>query len=453
MTSRLTFHGGAGEVTGSNFLLDTGSLKVLVECGLFQGHLTGENKNYEPFSYDPKEIKALFVTHAHLDHTGRIPKLVRDGFRGDIFSTAPTKDLAELVLRDSIAILEEEAKKTGKKILYTNADIDAALALWKTVGYHEEVALPDGVCVELKNTGHILGSAMFEFTRGGSSIVFTGDIGNTPDPILPNSEPLLRAKYLVMEGVYGDRPHEDREIRRERIEDIVEDTVKEKGVLLIPAFSIERAQEMLFEIKTMVEARRIPPVPVFLDSPLAIDATELYRKYRNFLKKDISDGAGLGRSIFSFPNLHKTRDVEESKRIADTPDPKIIIAGSGMSSGGRILFHEKKYLSFPTTILLLVGYQAPGSLGRMLEEGVKEVVILGEKIKVQARIEKVTGYSSHADSDALFSFVVPMADTAKKVFIVNSEPKTAAFFSQRLQDYLGITAVAPQEGDSVELDF
>ncbi|MBI1998828.1 MAG: MBL fold metallo-hydrolase [Parcubacteria group bacterium] len=453
MTARLTFYGGAGEVTGSNFLLDAGSFKVLVECGLFQGKMTGENKNYEPFPYDPKEIYALFVTHAHLDHTGRIPKLVKDGFRNSIYSTAPTRDLAELVLRDGVGILEEEAKKTRREPLYTNADIDAALALWKTIEYHEEVSLPDGVSVEMKNTGHILGSGMFEFTRGENVIVFTGDIGNTPDPILPNHEPLLRAKYLVMESVYGDKPHEDREIRRERIEDIVEDTVKEKGVLLIPAFSIERAQEMLFEIKTMIEARRIPPVPVFLDSPLAIDATELYRKYRNFLKKDVSDGAGLGRSIFSFPNLHKTRDSEESKRIADAPDPKIIIAGSGMSSGGRILFHEKKYLSLPTTTLLLVGYQAPGSLGRMLEERVKEVVILGEKIKVQARIEKVTGYSSHADSDALFSFVVEMADTAEKVFVVNSEPKTAAFFSQRLQDYLGITAVAPQEGESVELEF
>src|SRR3989338_5830881 len=214
MASRLTFHGGAGEVTGSNFLLDTGSFKVLVECGLFQGRMTGENKNYKPFPYDPKEIQALFVTHAHLDHTGRIPKIVRDGFRGDIFSTAPTKDLAELVLRDSITIFEEGKKKAGREPLYTNADIDAALALWKTVGYHEEIALPDGVSVELKNTGHILGSAMFEFTRGESTIVFTGDIGNTPDPILPNHEPLLRAKYLVMEGVYGDKPHEDREIRR-----------------------------------------------------------------------------------------------------------------------------------------------------------------------------------------------------------------------------------------------
>lgn len=453
MKSKLTFYGGAGEVTGSNFLLDTGSLKVLVECGLFQGNKIGEDKNYTPFPYDPKGIHALFVTHAHLDHTGRIPKLVRDGFRGDIFSTAPTKDLAEIVLRDGISILEAEAKKMGKEPLYTNADIDTALARWKTVGYHEEISLPDGVSVEMKNTGHILGSAMFEFTRGGRTIVFTGDIGNTPDPILPNHEPVLHAKYLVMEGVYGDKPHEDRAIRRERIEDIIENIVREKGALLIPAFSIERAQEILFEIKTMLEERRIPPVPVFLDSPLAIDATELYRKHRNFLKKDINDGTGLGRSIFSFPGLRKTKTAEESKNIADAPDPKIIIAGAGMSNGGRILFHEKKYLPIPTTTLLLVGYQAPGSLGRQLEEGIKDVEILGEKIRVQAQVEIVTGYSSHADSDALFSFVVQMADTAEKVFVVNSEPKTAAFFSQRLKDYLGITAVAPQEGDSTELEF
>lgn len=453
MSSRLTFYGGAGEVTGSNFLLDTRSSKLLVECGLFQGSAASEAKNYEPFPYNPKDIRALFVTHAHLDHTGRIPKLVRDGFRGDIFSTAPTKDLAELALRDSAVILGVEAKKTGREPLYTSTDIDAALALWKTADYHEEIPLPDGVSVEMKNTGHILGSAMFEFTRGKNIIVFTGDIGNTPSPILPNAEPILHAKYLIMEGVYGDKPHEDKEIRRERIEDVVENVVKEKGVLLIPAFSIERTQEMLFEIKTMIEEHRIPPVPVFLDSPLAIDATELYRKYRSFLKKDVSDGTGLGRAIFSFPGLQKTKTAEESKRIADEIAPKIIIAGAGMSNGGRILYHEKKYLSLPTTTLLLVGYQAPGSLGRMLEEGVKEVTILGEKVPVKARVEKIEGYSSHADKEALFSFVVEIADTAEKVFVVNSEPKTAAYFSQRLQDYLGIAAAAPQEGDSAELEF
>lgn len=453
MSSRLTFYGGAGEVTGSNFLFDTGSSKLLIECGLFQGNKTSEDKNYEPFPYSPKDVHALFITHAHLDHTGRIPQLVRDGFQGDIFSTAPTKDLAELALRDSTVILEEEAKKTGREPLYTNANIDAALALWKTADYHEEIPLSDGVSVEMKNTGHILGSAMFEFTRGKNIVVFTGDIGNTPSPILPNAEPILHAKYLVMEGVYGDKPHEDRAIRRERIEDVVENVVKEKGVLLIPAFSIERTQEMLFEIKTMTEEHRIPPIAVFLDSPLAIDATELYRKYRSFLKKDVSDGTGLGRSIFSFPGLQKTKTVEESKHIADEPLPKIIIAGAGMSNGGRILHHEKKYLPLPTTTLLLVGYQAPGSLGRMLEEGIKEVTILGEKIQVKARVEKIEGYSSHADKEALFSFVVEMADTAEKVFVVNSEPKTAAFFSQRLKDYLGITAIAPQEGDSAELEF
>jgi len=453
MKSTLTFHGGAGTVTGSNFLLDTGAAKILVDCGLFQGEAVGAEKNREPFPYNPKDINALFVTHAHLDHTGRIPQLARDGFRGTIYSTAPTKDLAELILRDSLGILGKEAHGGKRESLYTNKDIDSALALWKTIGYHEEMPLPDGVTAELENTGHILGSAMVEFSRGESNIIFTGDIGNTPDPILPDPEPLHHARYLVMEGVYGDTPHENREHRREALEDVVENTIREHGTLLIPAFSIERTQEILFEIKTMTEEHRIPPVPVFLDSPLAIDATELYRKHQSFLKKGLRKDGDGEETLFNFPGLRKTYTTDESKQIKETPAPKIIIAGSGMSNGGRIVFHEKEYLPLPTTTLLLVGYQAPGSMGRALLEGAKEVRVLGEKVPVRARTENVSAYSSHADREALFAFAVGVADTAEKVFIVCSEPKTGAFFSQRLRDYLGVAASAPQEGDTVELEF
>ncbi len=397
-------------------------------------------------------MEALFVTHAHIDHTGRIPKLVRDGFKGTIFSTAPTKELAALVLRDGLEILEREGKEKRGEVLYGEKDIARALELWKTVGYHEEVLLPDGLSAELKNTGHILGSAMVEFSRGDAQVVFTGDLGNTPDSVLPDFEPLFKARYLVIEGVYGDTTHEGKESRRERLEDIVEGVIRKNGVLLIPAFSMERTQKMLFEIKTMMEEKRIPPVPVFLDSPLAIDATELYGKYREFLKKSARDGAKDG-AVFSFPELRKTRTRGESERIAHTPNPKIIIAGSGMSHGGRVLYHEKTYLPEETTTILLVGYQSPGGLGRELLEGARSVSIFGEKVAVNARVEKITGYSAHADRDALFAFVVQVADTAKKIFVVNAEPKTGAFFTQRLRDYLGIAAVAPQEGDSVELDF
>ena len=448
MATRLTFHGGAGTVTGSNFLLDTGGTKILVDCGFFQGAMDGEEaKNKEKFPYNPKEVEALFITHAHLDHTGRIPLLVREGFRGTIYSTAPTKDLAELILRDGIDVHGRE--EGGRDGFYTHADVDRALSLWRAIPYHEEVVLGGGVTAELKNTGHILGSAMVECMRGGKTIVFTGDLGNTPDPILPDAEPLTRADYLVMEAVYGDRPHEDKETRREKLEDIIEEAVRAKGVLLIPAFSIERTQEMLFEIKTMVDERRIPHLPVFLDSPLAIRATGVYQKYRGFLKKSV----GEGDAIFSFPGLTQTLTRDESSRIEKTPNPKIIIAGSGMSNGGRIVCHEKKYLADPTTILFLVGYQAPGTTGRALEEGAREVDILGSRVRVRAQVKKVSGYSSHADMEGLLQFAVGVADTVKTVFVINSEPKTGAFFAQRLRDYVGIRAEAPQEGDSVELEF
>jgi len=453
MDSKLTFYGGAGEVTGSNFLLEAGELKALVDCGLFQGCDTCDDKTRNPFPYDPVSIDYLFVTHAHLDHIGRIPKLIKDGFKGIIYSTPPTRDLTELALTDGLGILKKEAKLNGKPVLYTETDIAKTMSLWKTIQYHEKISLKEELSVLFKDAGHILGSSMVSFSRGGKTLVFTGDLGNSPAPLLRDTEDITGTDYLVMESVYGDRFHESRDERREILEDIIEETASRKGTLLIPAFSIERTQEILFEIERMIENQRIPPIPVFIDSPLAIKVIEIYKRHNDYFNKNVKNVIQSGNEIFSFKQLQFTSSVEDSKKINETKGPKIIIAGSGMSTGGRVIHHEKRYLNDPKVVLLIVGYQAPGSLGRILEEGANEVSILGEKIEVKARIVSLKGYSSHKDSDALVQFVERGVDSLKKVFVVMGEMKSATFLTQRLRDYLGVNAVTPLEGDSVNINF
>ena len=451
---KITFHGGTGLVTGANFLLESlagDGTKVLIDCGLIQGTKKEEELNWEPLPYKPSEMTALVVTHAHLDHIGRIPKLVKDGFKGVIYSTPATKEIAALSLEDSVGLLTREAERSGDEALYEERDIKAALSLWQTIDYHQPFKIGP-FSVVYRDSGHILGSAMAEFTVAGRKIVFTGDLGNSPSPILPDTEKITDADYLVMESVYGDRNHEDRNDRRAKLEDAIEETMKRGGTLVIPVFSIERTQEILFEVEQMIEQSRVPLVPVFLDSPLGIKVTEVYKKYKDDLNKAARQEAA-GDGIFHFPNLHLTLSTEESKAIMRSNPRKIIMAGSGMSTGGRILHHEKSYLPDPKSTLLLVGYQSVGTLGRLLQDGVKRVKILGEEIEVKAKVDNIQGYSGHKDSDHLLDFVHQTGDTVKKVFVVMGEPKSSLFLVQRIRDYLGLNASAPVPGESVELSW
>lgn len=450
----ITFYGGVGEVTGANFLFkdEPSGLSILVDCGLFQGNKAFDEKNSTPFAYDPKTIDYLFVTHAHLDHIGRIPKLVKDGFSGVIYSTAPTKEISEISLADSLNLFSKENDDTEP--FFNRADIDKALGLWKTAEYHETINLKEGLRVTLKDAGHILGSTMFEFARGEQRLVFTGDLGNSPSPLLPDTESIKGANYLVMESVYGDRNHEDRSDRQHLLEDAIEDTMRAGGTLMIPAFSVERTQEILFEIEGMMEQSRIPLVPVFLDSPMGIGVTAIYKKYSKYLndnvRQQVEEG---GDSLFRFPQLHETLSTDESKAILRANPKKIIMAGSGMSTGGRILHHEKNYLSDPRSTLLLVGYQQAGSLGRMLQDGIKTVKIMGETISVRAQIRVIHGYSAHKDSDNLLELVDGAKSTLKEVFVAMGETKSAMFLAQRIRDYLGVKARAPIADDVAEIEI
>ncbi len=452
---RVTFCGGAGMVTGANFLLTDGGLsgnKVLVDCGLIQGSRIAEEQNYAPFSYRPEEISVLLVTHAHLDHIGRIPKLIKDGFRGKIYSTAPTKEISELSLIDSLGVLSKEIRGSGKPLLYEQKDVALAMDLWQTLDYGESIELGEFL-VTPRNAGHILGSAMFEFKHqpSNTNIVFTGDLGNSPAPLLPDTELIKQAHYLIMESVYGDRNHEDRSNRRDLLEDAIENTMHRGGTLVIPAFSIERTQEMLYEIEHMMESSRIPLVPVFIDSPLAINVTKIYKKYDHYLSHRVEPIIQGHDGIFSFPQLRPTLSTEASRDIASLPQRKIIIAGSGMSNGGRVIHHEKQYLPDPKNALLLVGYQVAGSLGRQILDGAKFVKILGEQVPVRAEIINISGYSAHKDYQGLMEFVRQTGDSLEKVFVVIGEPKSSLYLAQSLRDYLGVDAVVPKAGDVVEI--
>lgn len=449
---KLTFCGGAGIVTGSNFLLESENKKLLIDCGLFQGSSVVDKENWDPFVYDPASIDALIITHAHIDHIGRIPKLVYEGFRGKIYSTAPTKDIALIMLQDAVRILRRD-KKHNLDRMYTKESIEKAMNAWQTISYHQTFSLGEGFDVALKDAGHILGSAMVEIIYNGKKIVFTGDLGNSPSPLLRDCETITDAHYLVIESVYGDRNHEGRDKRKQILEDVIEANYKNKGALVIPTFSLERSQELLFEINDLVENNHIPLMPFFFDSPLAIRLTDVYKKYQDYFNEGAKSLISSGDDIFIFPGLRSTPTTEESKRILGYPNPKIIIAGSGMSSGGRVVHHEKNYLPDPHSTLLLTGYQSLGTRGRVIQDGAKIVRILGKDVPVRANIVTISGYSGHKDLNHLFNFVQDTSDTVKKVFVVMGEPKSSLFFTQRLRDYLGLDAYAPKLGESVELEM
>lgn len=454
MSSVLGFYGGVGSVTGANFMLDTGKLAVLVDCGLVQGSEFAADINREPFVYDPTQVDVLLVTHAHADHIGRIPKLVKDGFHGIIYSTLPTKELARVMFDDALKIMEMEAERKNLAPLYGEEDIRTALTLWQTKNYQEEFTLEDSVTVRFRDAGHILGSALVEIERDNKKIVFTGDLGNVPQPLLGAPDIPQDYDYLIMESVYGDRSHEEVDERTSLLQGHIEATIKKQGTLIIPAFSLERTQGMLFEINNLIESGKIPPIKTFLDSPLAIRVTEIYRNSVSYLKPEVQEQIQNGDDIFAFDGLSFTETVKESSQIARTKGAKIIIAGSGMSHGGRIRGHERNYLGDPNTTLLLVGYQTTGSVGRLLQDGAKKIWIDNQQVKVKAKIATIRGYSGHADRDQLVDFVYKGGgEKAKQIFVTMGEERSSLFLTQRLRDYLGANAVAPEQNAEVEIDF
>ena len=448
----ISFYGATGDVTGANFLIEIAGKKLLVDCGLHQGEQADNDptSNYREFPYDPATIDILFVTHAHTDHIGKIPKLVRDGFRGVIYSTPPTKDISALMFDDALGLMERDAKEKEIKPMYDKNDIAKALELWKVVSYHNHLDIGNDISVQFYDAGHVLGSAMVEFSYGGKKLLCTGDLGNTPTTLLKDTEVFMEPNFLLMESVYGDRNH-DTEDRTKHLERVIEDVIQKKGTLIIPSFSLERTQEVLYELNNLIEDGHVARIPVYLDSPLAIGITEIYRGAKDYFNKTAKADILGGDDIFSFKGLEIAQTTDDSKAIFGAPDAKIIIAGSGMMNGGRVVHHARHYLPGAENTLLLVGYQAMGTLGRVIQSGADRVRIFGEEVPVRATIDTITGFSGHKGSDQLVDFVKSVSKNIETVYVVMGEPSSSEFLANRLRDQVAVNAVTPKEGERVEL--
>ncbi|HBK34771.1 MAG: RNA-metabolising metallo-beta-lactamase [Candidatus Uhrbacteria bacterium GW2011_GWE2_40_58] len=454
---KLSFHGAARGVTGSCFLLKTKDqngkdYQILIDCGMFQGARYADEANFEPFHFKVKEIDAVFITHAHADHTGRLPKLIAAGYKGPIYCTHPTRPLTRLVLEDSFHIMSENSRRNGDPLLYEQEDVAGVFEQCECVNYHEQITMGPGFTLMYHEAGHILGSAYISIETEGKRLVFSGDLGNNDVPILPDTEPLSQADYVVCESTYGHVLHEDPKGRTEILHQVIKETVEHKGVLLIPSFSIERTQEVLYEMDQIFEHTYHVKMPIFLDSPMAIRATELYRHYQQYLQFEANILEETDKDFFSFPNLHETLQTEESKAINDFPKPKVIIAGSGMMHGGRIMHHLIRYLPDTDCCLFIVGYQAEGTLGRQIFEGAKNVRIFGQEVKVQAQVKAIGAFSAHADQAKLTTWLQPIdGRLPKKIILVHGDPEPQQVFAAHLRHELRVEVVAPEFLEEIDL--
>jgi metallo-beta-lactamase family protein len=445
----ITFYGAVGGVTGSCELIDTGRSKVLVDCGLFQGSREAHDMNAEPFPFNPSELDALILTHAHVDHLGRIPYLVKQGFAGRIFATHPTRLLAKLMWQDTADVMRSDMVHYHRVPLYRRGDVGPAFDLVHGVGYGVPVRVTDDVTATFRDAGHVFGSSFVEIKAGERRLVFSGDLGNDHAPILRDTESITAGDVVVMESTYGNRRHEDARFRVDRLKKAIEDTVRRRGVLLIPAFSLERTQEILYELNGLAENGELPPVPIILDSPLAQRMMPIYRQFTEFYDRDAKELRDAGDDFLVFPGLEATKSPEESHAIKDRPKPKVIIAGSGMMHGGRIMSHLTDYLGDPQTTVLVVGFQAAGTVGRALTDGAERVTIDHETYEVKAKVEVIGSYSAHADADKLVRWVTSNGKPRLVVLNHGSDEARAAL-AERLRGE-GIEVRLPQLGDAIEV--
>ncbi len=463
--ARITFYGATGTVTGSRHLLELNGHQYLIDCGLFQGKKENRLKNWEPFPVSPGEIERVFLTHAHIDHTGYLPRFCKDGFIGQVHCTPPTHQLSEIMLKDSAHLQEEDARWANKKgfskhkpalPLYTVDDAEAALQLFAPIEYGDELFLDDTTRVKFKDAGHILGSAFLDIkTRIGRhprKILFSGDIGRPARPILRDPVQAFNVDYLVLESTYGNRLHEENH-PDDDLARIINESVERGGVLLIPAFAVGRTQTLLYVIRELEEQGKIPTLPIYVDSPMAIDATHIFEQ--RAADENLTSRILLleGVKIFHPKRLHICKSRHESKAINKITNRAIIISASGMATGGRILHHLVQRLPEERNTILFIGYQAEGTRGRTILEGHPTVKIHGEHIPVNARIETMTGYSGHADYREILAWLMGFNRPPEKTFIVHGEPDASAALAEKIREQFGWDVVVPQFGESYELDL
>jgi len=468
MHIKLSFLGAAQNVTGSRYLVETDSLRFLVDCGLHQEReLRG--RDWEPFPIPPDTIDAVFVTHAHLDHCGLLPKLVREGFRGRIYCTAATSEITKIILMDSAKLQMEDAEFKRKRHqregrrgpypempLYTTDDAQACFPLLSPINYGEPVHLGDGVAATFHDAGHILGSSMIKvmISQNGEkrTILFSGDVGRWNKPMLQDPTLFHQADYVLVESTYGDRLHERQETISNEFARLINSTVKAGGNILIPSFALERSQEVLYYLNELLIKDCIPHLVVFVDSPMAVSVTEVFQHHPELFDKEMMELIRQGRSPFDFPGLTMVRTVDQSKAINYITGTAMIIAGSGMCTGGRIKFHLVKNISRQESTILFVGYQAKGTLGREIVGGAKEVRILGQKHPVRARVAQINGFSAHADRDELFRWLSALQKPPRHLFIVHGEAEAAWQFADFLRERTGWEISVPEYQDDIILE-
>ncbi len=467
---KIQFLGAARVVTGSCFLLTTEKSKVLIDCGLFQGSENLEKLNYEEFQFNPAEIDFLILSHAHIDHSGRIPKLVKEGFEGQIICTKATSDLCEIMLLDSGHIQESDAKwenkkrsRAGKPLvepLYTAKDASASLRYFKPILYDQKIDLNDEMSIRFKDAGHILGSSIVELwiqEKGKTvKIVFSGDLGLPNKPILRDPEYIEEADYLIIESTYGNREHINVENRVEKLTEIIDSTVLRGGTVVIPSFAVGRTQELIYELNKYYEYNKnidaFMRIPIYIDSPMAVSATKIFQENSDCFDSEAKKLILSGDNPFEFQNLHYIRSQEDSMRLNSYDFPKVIISASGMCNAGRIRHHLKYNLWKKSNSIVFVGYQAEGTLGRMLMDGIKSVKLLGDKIAVEAEIHSIEGFSGHADQKGLINWMNGFKKLPKNIFIVHGESESSLGLSQAIEKHFNIEPIIPTMNSSYELD-
>lgn len=473
---KITFLGATRTVTGSNVLVETKDKKFIMDCGLYQGQEKEIMLNADQFLFDPKEIDFMLLSHAHIDHSGRIPKLYVDGFRGPIYATKATCDLCGIMLPDSGYIQESEVewlnrkrKREGKHEvppLYTYDDAVDSLSLLEKVQYDEIVQIDKNIKVRFTDAGHMLGSALIEVwvTEDGveQKIVFTGDLGNNDIPLLREPSTIADADILIMESTYGDRLHEEKVDKAKEFLDVVSSTLEKGGNVVIPSFAVGRTQEILYELQRSKqnddpefrkEFDEVMDAPVYVDSPLATSATEVFLKNLDCLDEFVQEDIRDGKKPLEFPGLRFTKSVEESKELNETANKTIIISASGMCEVGRIKHHLKHNLWRPESTILFVGYQAIGTLGRKIVDGAKTVKIFGEEIGIRANVKYIEAFSGHADKNGLLNFVEAFEKRPKQIFLVHGDEEAQRSLAEAISERFDIPVEIPMRGDMYEADL
>lgn len=461
----IQFLGAAGTVTGSKFLVDTGQTRFMVDCGMFQGAKKLRLLNWDPFPVAPSAVDHVILTHAHIDHVGMLPRFVRHGFQGPVWCTPATRDLAGLTLMDSGRLQEEDARFASKKgfskhqpplPLYTTEDAERAIKRLQAVDYDKELALRDHTQIRFRDAGHILGSGIVEVEIGNSGaplrIVFSGDLGRYHAKILRDPTPITKADYLIVESTYGNREHASVDVS-EQLAEVINETVKRRGTVVVPAFALGRTQTVLYLIRELKAKNRIPDLPVFVDSPMAVDTTKLFYTYAKEFDTEAQEiFRSTGECPILCPNLQLIHSKEESKRLNGRPGPAVIISASGMATGGRILHHLRQRLPDTRNTVLFIGFQPYGTRGQQLKDGARQIKIHGDQVPVRAQVRSLESLSAHADAKEILLWLQSFEAPPRRTFIVHGEPEASAALAQTIGRTLRWNSHVPQYLETVELD-